>query len=101
MTSEDRILAAIYDAIDEVNPMLEAEAKLEKSPSTLLADESSGLDSLGILNLVVATEASIERAFGREVMLSDDIASEDGATSFRSVQTLRDHIAGSLGDGND
>jgi len=96
MAMEDRVLEAIYAAIDELNEMLAEEAKLRKSPETPLVDGPRQLDSLGMVNLVVTLESSLENTFGLALNLADALESDEMMDIFRSVGSLRDHIVGRL-----
>ncbi|MBI3667465.1 MAG: hypothetical protein HY236_14770, partial [Acidobacteria bacterium] len=79
MNRHELITKAIYDAIGEVNGMLEPEQALEKSPDTILFGESGKLDSLAIVNLMIAVEEKIERIFSRTVSLMDAVIAAENA----------------------
>jgi acyl carrier protein len=98
MTTDERVVKAIFSAIDEVNQQLPREQRLEKSIHTVLLDESGKLDSLGLINLIVATEQNIEEEFGIAVSLIDEevLSRQDGP--FRNVSTLLCHVARILGE---
>jgi acyl carrier protein len=91
-----KILAAIYDAIDEINELLEEEQKLEKSVDTALFDKSGKLDSLGLVNFVVAAEENIHKELGIFLNLSDAIVAQQENSPFRTVGTLVNFISNSL-----
>ena len=95
MDLEARISRVIDDAIDVVNEMLDADAKLRKDPETQLG----GLDSLVIVNLIVTVEEKAEQEFGRELSIYDDIELVTGQEILRTVGSLRDHIATRLNEG--
>lgn len=99
MTQPDRALQAVYAAIDETNPMLRGKARLEKAPGTALIGPGSQLDSLGLVNLIVAVETRVEQDFGRSISLADALGTlpPDGGP-FKSVGALAEHIAGLLGE---
>jgi len=86
------ILNLIYAAIDEVNPALPPDRQIEKSPETQLFGRGSRLDSLGLVNLVVATEARLMDS-GAAVSLADERAMSQKQSPFRTVETLCDYIA--------
>ncbi len=85
------ILNLIYAAIDEVNPMLPPDRQIEKTPETQLFGRGSKLDSLGLVNLVVATEARLGEA-GVAIALADERAMSQKQSPFRTVGTLCDYI---------
>jgi acyl carrier protein len=98
MTTEERVVKAIFSAIDEVNQQLPREQRLEKSTHTVLLDESGKLDSLGLVNLIVSTEQNIEEEFGIAISLVDEEALSQENGPFRNVSTLLCYIARILGE---
>lgn len=98
MTTDQRVIKAIFSAIDEVNQQLPREHRLEKSTGTVLLDGSGKLDSLGMINLIVATEQNIEQEFGIPISLIDDEALSQNDGPFRDVHTLLSYITRILGE---
>lgn len=82
----------VFDAVGEVNRQLRAEQRLEPSLATPLSAEGGGLDSLGILNLLVLAEQRIGAAWGLDVLLADDDALSREPSPFRTLGSLADHI---------
>lgn len=60
MSSLDLIQKAFYDSLDEINELLASEKKLEKSPTTVITGQSSPLDSLLLLNLIISIEEKLK-----------------------------------------
>ncbi len=92
------ILNLIYSAIDEVNPALPPDRQIEKAPETQLFGRGSRLDSLGLVNLVVATEARLAES-GLAVALADERAMSQKQSPFRTVESLCDYIASTIQEG--
>ncbi len=92
----ERITQVIYAAIDEINQLRPQAERLEKSNDTVLLGISGKLDSLGLVNFIVATEMNLEEAFGVSLNLADDKAMSQEKSPFRTVGTLGDYIAGLL-----
>ena len=69
---DETLKPLIFAAIDEVNMMLSEERKLVKSDDTVLLGDSGTLDSLGLINLIVAVEQKIEERLGIAVSLVDE-----------------------------
>ena len=69
--TKERILQTLYDIIDQVNQLREANDQLEKSVATILSGEGGQLDSLGLINLIVAVEQKMEDEFHSTVILTD------------------------------
>lgn len=91
-------LAAVYAAIDEIAGQLEAGARIEKTPDTPLLGDGSPLDSLALINLIVALEEIAARRRGRPVQLLDEdlLGEQDGP--YRTPATLAEHLAAHLAD---
>lgn len=91
---------AVFSAIDELNQQLPPGQRLEKSLHTVLFDgqdnTSGGLDSLGLVNLIVATEQIVEKEYGIEISLADEKAIRQGASPFRTIGTFVDYVSSSL-----
>jgi acyl carrier protein len=86
------ILEALYEAIDEMNDLLPLERRLPKSCDTRLFGEGGRLDSMGLVNLIVAVEQKIEEKFARTVVLADERAMSQRRSPFRSVAALAGYI---------
>jgi D-alanine--poly(phosphoribitol) ligase subunit 2 len=91
-----KITQAIYEAVDEINQFRPAEEHLEKNEATVLHGRDGQLDSLGIVNLIVATEMNLEMAFGVSVNLADEKAMARPDSPFRTVGTFADYIESRL-----
>jgi len=84
----DQALAIVYGAIDAVNRQQPAAQRLPKSPDAIIVGPSGRLDSLGIVNLILAIEERALDAIGEPVRLLDEgsLIDEDGP--FRNVESL-------------
>lgn len=89
---EEKVYQALFSAINEINQQLPRSKRLSLSKETLLTGPSAQLDSLGLVNLIVATEESIEDAFGQSINIADKAAMSEAASPFRSVETLATYI---------
>jgi acyl carrier protein len=70
MTTHERILELIYQAIADTNRSLEPERALQARPDALLIGDGA-LDSVVFLNLMVAIEEAVERVFGKAVSVTE------------------------------
>ena len=98
MNQKEQVVQAVYGAIDEVNQLLAKELQLEKSPETVVVGRGGKLDSLGIVNLIVATEARFAEEFGVTLNLADKMAMPGDKSPLETVGALTDYI-GSLLNG--
>jgi acyl carrier protein len=92
MGMNERILESLYAAIDDVNRERPSDRLLAKAPDTALYGSSSDLDSLGLVNFVVAAEQRIDAAFGKSLVLADDRALAQDPSPFRSIGALADYV---------
>jgi len=88
----EKVKAAIYSAIDEINKQLPNENRLDKSLDTVVIGPESKIDSLGIVNLIVTIEENIEENCAIAISLTEDttIFAEDNQS--QTVASLCEEI---------
>ena len=89
---DNKILELVYNVIDEINEQLHEEDQLKKSVDTALFGASSGLDSLGLVRIIIAVEQEIEDNLGVTVALADERAMSQKYSPFRTVGSLLNYI---------
>ncbi len=101
MIEKEKLKEAIFGAIDEINRQLTSEQRLEKSMDTILLGSLGKLDSLGLVNLIVATEQKVEEGFSVTISLADNetIFQEDGP--LKTVGTFFEHVYSLVGNNSD
>jgi hypothetical protein len=92
MTLRDDITAAVYDAVDEVNEQLPRQQRLAKDPSTPLHGPAATLDSLGLVNLIAATQTKIETALGVRISLVDGDLLAGGSGALATLERFITHV---------
>jgi acyl carrier protein len=92
MSRKEKIIQAVYQAIDEINETLPEGGKAEKSMETTMVGSASALDSLALINLIIAVEQKIEEGLGITVTLADENAASSEHGPMRNVQVLVEHI---------
>jgi len=85
------ILALVYSAMDEVDPLGADGRPLEKNPDVRLLG-GEGVDSLTFVNLVVAIEEQIHAKFGKSVVLVDEEHLAHQEHPFRTVGTMAEYV---------
>lgn len=90
MEDYDKILQAIYEAIREVNELVDPDQKLVESPDTVLIGEDGTLDSLGLVSLATVIDENIERALAKsvnviDILMAEEIPSFDVAALARGI----------------
>lgn len=86
------IIQAICDAVDELNSTLPEEKRLDKSPETQLYGDSARLDSLGLVDLILAVEQKIQERFHKNLTLASERALSMKKSPFRTINTLAGYI---------
>ena len=95
---KEKIQQSIYNSIDSLNAQLPNEEHIEKSNNTALFGSGSKLDSLDLINLVVAAEQNIEDEFDVTIKLADERVLSQKTSPFKTVRTLTDYIEMLLGE---
>ena len=101
MDEKKTIIQTIYGVVDEVNLQQPDNGQLEKSLDTVLFGQNGKLDSLGLVNFVIASEQKVEEALGVSVSVSDERAMSQRNSPFRTIGTLVDYISLLLTDAKD
>lgn len=71
------VLEEVLACVRELNRQLPLDEQLPAAASSPILGEGSGLDSLSIVNLMVAVEDRVRERFGLEVSLLD-LAADEG-----------------------
>jgi acyl carrier protein len=87
---KDRIIGLIQQTADGISDDL-VMAMDERGVNTILFGPQGVLDSLGLVNLIVALEAALEDEFGVAVILTDERAMSQTRNPFRTVGALADY----------
>ena len=90
---QDKVQACVYEALDEVNELLLSEDRLSKTPGTILYSSSGGLDSLGLVNLIVAVEQKVSKKMNAVLSLVNEESMSQKDSPFYSVETLCAYIS--------
>ncbi|MFA5033439.1 MAG: acyl carrier protein [bacterium] len=88
----ERVETIVFSVIDEINQQLTKTKQLKKTKDTVLFGKLGVLDSLGLVNLIVAIEQRIEEEFGITITLADEKAMSQKNSPFRTVKTIMDYV---------
>ena len=88
-----RIRDVVYEALEDINLQLPAAQRFALDDETVLCAAGAGLDSLGLVNLIVGVEERLRRTLGCEVNLADESLLGQADSPFRTVATLVAFIA--------
>ncbi len=90
-------MQSISRAIEAVNQARPKAQRLEQSRQTALIGEGTVLDSLGLINLVVAIEGELAEEFSiDEMSIADEQARLQPQNPFGTVGSLADFLAARL-----
>lgn len=74
-----RVLEALLLAIDEVNSILPNSQKLERAATLVLHGPKSRMESITLINLLIAAEEKLGASFGQSPALTTLVADSDPA----------------------
>jgi D-alanine--poly(phosphoribitol) ligase subunit 2 len=92
MENREKILGCVISAIDEINQELPEGVQLEKNLTTVLYGDESVLDSLGLVNLIVITEETVENRFDIAITIANEKAMSLKNSPFRTIDSLTSYI---------
>ena len=90
--SREQIFGIVYAGLDELGPLMRRGRSLEKSPSTIIMDSGTGLDSLAFINLVASIEQKLEQGYGVTLMLTQAESGGRGENPFATVESIVSYI---------
>lgn len=90
--TKERVVEAVFKAVDEVNQLVPKEQRIDKDLQVELVGTSGKLDSLGLVNLIVGSEQKIEEEFGIAISLADAIVMSQNHGPFKTVGSLADYV---------
>lgn len=96
---DELIDSALSEAIDEANESLAADEAVALTDEAALFGGGGPLDSIGLVNFVVAVEQAVEDRAGRSIVLASEKAMSRRSSPFRSVGALRAFLRELLAEG--
>jgi acyl carrier protein len=96
MVTHEQIQGIVLEALGEINRQTLSNKQFAPSEQTVLFGIGGVLDSLGLVNLIVAVEQRLEDELGTVVVLADEKAMAQKNSPFRTVATLVHYIAQQL-----
>jgi acyl carrier protein len=96
MNKED-IIDIIYLAIDDYN-QINLNNMITKTPNTLLYGQEGKLDSLGLVNLILAVEEKLLDKYNKNISLADDKAFSEKKSPFSNISILAEFICNKIDD---
>jgi len=96
--TRDQIAETVLRAIDNLNPQLPTDRQLERSLTARLFGREAPLDSLGLVNFIVAVEEQLSDDLDLTITLANEKAMSRKTSPFRSVDVLIDFVMEMLAD---
>ncbi len=96
MTTNKKVIQSMFKAVAEVNQILPKDRRLEESCETILVGQSGKLDSLGLVNLIVAVEQQIQAEFGVAIALANEEVMSQNSSKIQTIGSLGDYITSLL-----
>jgi acetyltransferase-like isoleucine patch superfamily enzyme/acyl carrier protein len=91
--ADPRVVALVLRAVVAVNEMLPSDSRLREDVSSSLAQPHGPLDSLGVINLLVAIEDEAELEYGRRPNLTQIGSSSEDSSALSTVESLANFVA--------
>lgn len=86
----------VRDAIGEVNLTLDKDKELATDETTPLVGSGTSLDSLALVNLIVAIDSRVYEVCGAELGLVEAMDADPAQSPLRTIGTLIDYVAAKL-----
>jgi len=93
MADREKIIQAVYRAVDELNQQLPKGVSVAKSPDSALYGRTGKLESIDVVTLIMEVEDQIKTEFGTSITIADDRAMSLENSPFLTLGTLTDYVA--------
>mgnify|MGYP001551105549 CR=1 FL=1 len=92
MLEKNKIREIILNCINELNSGLDSSSRIIITDNPVIFGSHSPLDSLGLVNLIVAIEESLEDEHDISIVLANEKAMSQRNSPFKDVDTLSEYI---------
>ena len=96
MSKHERIVSAVYSAVDDLNGQLPAGTRIEKTPDAPLYGKAGKLESLDFVTFIMEVEEKVRAEFGVDVMITDENLLSKEKSPFSTLGTLTEYLEGVL-----
>lgn len=96
MSNRERIVGAVYSAVDDLNGQLPAGVSIEKSMNAPLYGKAGKLESLDFVTFIMEVEERVRAEFGVDVMITDENLLSKEKSPFSTLGTLTEYLEGVL-----
>jgi acyl carrier protein len=92
MSDQERIVKAVYAAVDELNQQLPKGVSVDKSLDAPLYGAAGKLESLDFVTFIMEVEQKIKTEFGVDITIADEHLLSKEQSPFSSVRTLVEYL---------
>ena len=92
MKKYEKIKSSIFLAVENVNQQLTKDQRIDLSVDSILIGDKSKLDSLQLVNLIIAIEEKIYDAFAVSINLMTESTMTQDVNHFQTIGTLIEYI---------
>lgn len=96
MPDRERLVRAIYAAVDELNGQLPKGVRVERAPDAPLYGKGGKLESIDLVGFIIEVEEKVKEEFGVSITIADERAVSEQNSPFLTVGTLTEYVAGLL-----
>lgn len=87
----DTALKAVQEAVREINLSFSKDGQLSTDADAVLFGEGSALDSMGLVNVVMAAEQYVSDEIGDDIVLASEAAMSRKRSPYRSLRALAEY----------
>jgi acyl carrier protein len=89
MQNKERVKKVVLDAVEDIDRSLLKNKTVEKTEDITLSGE---LNSLEMVDFIIALEELIKKEFGKKISLVDEEVDSAASNPFQTIGTLVNHI---------
>jgi acyl carrier protein len=93
MSRRDQIIEILFGVIEQLNLQLPSEERLSVSEDTIIMGPRATLDSLGLVNLIVAAENKLQSSVSPDINLTDAVTAGGSQPTFSTLGDLAKFVA--------
>lgn len=84
-------LAVVVAAAEEINLSMAQDSQISTDPDAVLYGEGSSLDSVGLVQVVMAAETHLSETTGLDIVLASEAAMSRKRSPYRSLKLLAEY----------
>ena len=92
MSNQERVVKAVYAAVDELNRQLPKGVHIKKSPDEALYGKSGKLESLDFVTFIMEVETKVKDEFNVDLMITDEDLLSKQKSPFSTLGTLIEYL---------